>query len=52
MAVRDHSHEMVNQVPYYPWSIDEHHRFARMFGWTIDFIDEDRYGRLYAEWQR
>ena len=52
MAVRDHKHEMVNLVPYYPWSIDEHHRFARMFGWTIDFIDEDLYGRLYAEWRR
>ena len=51
-GVRDHKHEMVNIVPYYLWTIEAHHDFAQQFGFKIDFIDEDRYGRLYAEWSK
>jgi cyclopropane fatty-acyl-phospholipid synthase-like methyltransferase len=51
-GVRDHKNDLVNQVPYYPWSISEHHRLAQAYGFTVDFIAEDLYGRLYAEWSR
>ena len=51
-GVRDHKNELVNQVPYYPWTIDEHYRLARDYGFEIQFIAEDLYGRLYAEWIR
>jgi hypothetical protein len=51
-GVRDHDNEMVNIVPYYPWTIAAHNELAAQFGFKIDFIDEDRYGRLYAEWSK
>ena len=51
-GVRDHKNELVNQVPYYPWTIDEHYRLARDYGFEVQFIAEDLYGRLYAEWIR
>tara|TARA_Y100000591_G_C21744213_1_gene651020 strand:+ start:560 stop:1084 length:525 start_codon:yes stop_codon:yes gene_type:complete len=51
-GVRDHKHEMVNIIPYYPWSEQEHYKFAKQFGFNIDFIAEDLYGRLYVEWSR
>lgn len=51
-GVRDHKNDLVNQVPYYPWTIEEHYRFAKDYGFNIEFIAEDLYGRLYAEWIR
>lgn len=51
-GVRDHKNEMVNIIPYYPWTIETHNKLATQFGFSIDFIDEDRYGRLYAEWSK
>ena len=51
-GVRDHKNELVNQVPYYPWTIDEHYRLARDYGFEVQFVAEDLYGRLYAEWIR
>jgi len=51
-GVRDHKNEMVNIIPYYPWTIETHNKLATQFGFNIDFIDEDRYGRLYAEWSK
>ena len=51
-GVRDHKNELVNQVPYYPWTIDEHYRLAQDYGFKVQFIAEDLYGRLYAEWIR
>lgn len=51
-GVRDHKSELVNQVPYYPWTMDEHYRLARGYGFEVQFVAEDLYGRLYAEWIR
>ena len=51
-GVRDHKNDLVNQVPYYPWTRDEHYRFAADYGFTVAFVEDDLYGRLYAEWIR
>jgi hypothetical protein len=51
-GVRDHKNDLVNQVPYYPWSIEEHYRLAKDYGFEVSFVAEDLYGRLYAEWTR
>lgn len=51
-GTRDHKNEMVKIVPYYDWTIDKHYEFAEEFGFKVDFVDEDLYGRLYAEWSR
>ena len=51
-GVRDHKNELVNQVPYYPWTMDEHYRLSRDYGFEVQFVAEDLYGRLYAEWIR
>ena len=51
-GVRDQPHSMTNIIPYYPWTEQEHHSFAHQFGFVVDFIIEDKYGRLYAEWSK
>lgn len=51
-GVRDHKNSVVDQVPYYPWTIQEHYELSEKFGFRCDFVVPDRYGRLYAEWQR
>ena len=51
-GVRDHKSELVNLVPYYPWTTELHHQHAKEFGFKVDFVADDLYGRLYAEWSR
>ena len=49
-GVRDHKNELVNQVPYYPWTEQAHYEFAEQFGFDCTMVTEDLHGRLYAEW--
>lgn len=51
-GVRDHKSELVNLVPYYPWTTELHYQHAKEFGFKVDFVADDLYGRLYAEWSR
>lgn len=51
-GVRDHDNDMVDKVPYYPWTKPEHLRLARKFKFNVDVLEDDLYGRLYAEWRK
>ena len=51
-GVRDHKNEMVKIIPYYPWTKQQHEKYAEQFGFNVDFIADDSHGRIYAEWSR
>lgn len=51
-GVRDHKNSLVEQVPYYPWTKEAHREFANQFGFVCEFVADDLYGRLYAEWRK
>lgn len=51
-GVQDHKNDQVKLVPYYPWTKQAHTEFAKQFGFRCTFVTEDRYGRLYAEWEK
>jgi len=51
-GTRDHKNDLVQLVPYYDWTIDKHYAFAEEFNFKVDFVAEDLYGRLYAEWSK
>jgi cyclopropane fatty-acyl-phospholipid synthase-like methyltransferase len=49
-GVRDHNNNFVNRVPYYHWTKSKHFELAEKHGFTVKRIEDDLYGRLYAEW--
>jgi cyclopropane fatty-acyl-phospholipid synthase-like methyltransferase len=51
-GVKDHKNDLVDRVPYYPWTEQTHYEFAQQFGFKCELVKEDLHGRLYAEWRR
>ena len=51
---RDHKNEFVNNVDFFPWSLEYHQKFSEMFNYVIlDYaLDGIKKNRIYAEWQK
>ena len=46
----DHTWKGVEQVRFYPWSIDKNYEWADKYGFWVRECREDTGNRIYAEW--
>ena len=46
----DHPWKGVEQVRFYPWSIDKNYEWANKYGFWVRECREDTGNRIYAEW--
>ena len=51
-GLQDHNNEECKQIPFYPWSIEEHVRLAEKFNFRLVECVWDTKNRIYAEWHR
>ena len=51
-GLQDHNNEECKQIPFYPWSIEEHVRLSEKFNFRLVECMWDTKNRIYAEWHR
>lgn len=49
---KDHKNVECQEIDFYPWSFDEHHRLAEKFGFIVSELEWDSNNRIYAEWTK
>jgi len=47
---KDHGNQECEDIPFYPWSFDEHIRLTDKFGYKLLEVSWDTNNRIYAEW--
>lgn len=47
---RDHGNTECENIPFYPWSFNEHIRLSDKFGYKLLEVSWDANNRIYAEW--
>lgn len=51
-GLTDHGNSECEEIPFYPWTFDEHIRLAEKFGFDIIEMDWDNNNRIYAFWRQ
>lgn len=47
---KDHGNKECEDIPFYPWSFEEHIRLCDKFGYKLLEVSWDTNNRIYAEW--
>ena len=51
-GAQDHGNEECKEIPFYPWTMEEHVRLAELFKFKLVECSWDTRNRIYAEWTR
>lgn len=50
-GLADHQNKQVQEIDFFPWTIETHHIWSMEFGFKLQNVQQD-YNRIYAEWKR
>lgn len=51
-GLRDHPWQGVEEIEFFPWSIELNYELAEKYNCTVEFCDWDTGDRVYAEWRK